>query len=190
MTSPQARIPRLSADEARAATEVAGIPAYMGDLSVFQVLLRHPALARLLNDLIALLIFKGKLDARLRELVIMRIGWRSHAVYEWTQHWRVAVGLGISEDDLVAVRDDWRSYAGFGEAERAVLAAVDETFESGTITDATWKACERATPGPEALLELVVAIGNWRMFATLLRSLAIPLEDGVDPWPPDGRAPA
>ena len=40
-----------------------------------------------------------------------------------------------------------------------------------------------------AIAELVAAIGNWRMFSALLRSLDVPLEDGVDPWPPDGIAP-
>ena len=38
------------------------------------------------------------------------------------------------------------------------------------------------------LLELVVAIGNWRLFSSLLRSLEVPLEEGVAPWPPDGEA--
>ena len=37
--------------------------------------------------------------------------------------------------------------------------------------------------------KLVIAIGNWRLFSALLRSLDVPLEDGVAPWPPDGRAP-
>jgi hypothetical protein len=40
------------------------------------------------------------------------------------------------------------------------------------------------------LVELVTAIGLWRMIAGLLRTLDVALEDGVAPWPPDGRAPA
>ena len=50
------------------------------------------------------------IDARLRELIIMRIGWRQGSVYEWTQHWRVARMLEIPEEDLVAVRDWKRAY--------------------------------------------------------------------------------
>jgi hypothetical protein len=34
-----------------------------------------------------------------------------------------------------------------------------------------------------------VAIANWSMFAQRLRSLEVPLEDGVEPWPPDGAVP-
>jgi alkylhydroperoxidase family enzyme len=184
----EARIPRLSAEDARAAAEAAGVPAMMAGLSVFQVLLRNPKVGKVLQDMLTALLWQGELDGRLRELVIMRLGWVTGSVYEWTQHWRVATGMGISADDLVGVRD-WRSYAGFGPAERAVLAATDKTLETGTISAATWTECERHVGGPTELIELVVAIGNWRLFSSLLRSLEIPLEDGVDPWPPDGRAP-
>jgi hypothetical protein len=45
-------------------------------------------------------------------------------------------------------------------------------------------------PDPALLVELVVAIGNWSLFSSLLRSLKVPLEEGVAPWPPDGRSPS
>jgi alkylhydroperoxidase family enzyme len=183
-----ARIPRLAAEEARRAAEQAGIPAAMADLSVFQVLLHHPDLARALNDLLTALLWRGRLDPRLRELVIMRLGWSTGSVYEWTQHWLVATSLGVTEADLVGVRD-WRTHEGFGAADRAVLAATDETLATGTISDETWSACTEHLDGPEELLELITAIGNWRLFSSLLRSLAVPLEDGVAPWPPDGLRP-
>src|SRR5581483_8133054 len=47
-----ARIPRLSADEARAAAQAAGVPAMMAELSVFQVLLRNPKVAKALQDML------------------------------------------------------------------------------------------------------------------------------------------
>lgn len=183
-----ARISLLSVDEASLAAEGAGVPTFMAPLSVFRVLLRHPRLAKSLNDMLQLLIFEGKLDGRLRELVIMRIGWVTGAEYEWTQHWNVSKRIGMDDADIVSVRD-WRSHSGYGDAERAVLAATDETLETGTISAETWAACEKHVGDPQALLELVVAIGNWRMFSSLLRSLEIPLEDGVAGWPPDGISP-
>jgi hypothetical protein len=39
-------------------------------------------------------------------------------------------------------------------------------------------------------VELVAAIGTWRLVSQLTRSLQIPLETGVASWPPDGVAPA
>ena len=185
---PEGRIPRLTRADAGSAAAEAGVPDYVADLSVFQVLLRHGELASRINDLLAQLLFHGRLDARLRELVIMRIGWRTGSVYEWTQHWRIAPQFGVDEADLVRVRD-WRDHAAFGPAERAVLAATDEAIGGGAVTEETWRECEVHVPGTEARLELVAAIGLWQMISVLLQTLEIPLEDGLAPWPPDGRVP-
>jgi alkylhydroperoxidase family enzyme len=184
----EARVPRLGVDEARAAAEAHGLPAQMAELSVFRVLLRNPGLAKALQGMLVALLFRGGLDARLRELAILRIGWVTRSEYEWTQHWRVSKQLGLPDDALLAVRD-WRASTVLTDADRAVLAATDETLESGSISAATWAALEKHL-SPEHRIELVAAIGNWRMFSSLLRSLEIPLEDGVAAWPPDGRRPS
>jgi alkylhydroperoxidase family enzyme len=115
MPSSEARVPRLPVDEAKAAADEAGVPDYMAELAIFQVLLNHPKLASGLNDLLARMLWQGELDTRLRELAIMRIAWLTACEYEWSQHWRVAQGLGVSADDLAGVRD-WHSYKAFGSA--------------------------------------------------------------------------
>ncbi|MBO0865672.1 MAG: carboxymuconolactone decarboxylase family protein [Mycobacterium sp.] len=184
-----ARVPLLPVDEAKAAADEAGVPNYMAELAIFQVLLNHPNLARGLNDLLATMLWHGTLDSRLRELVIMRIAWLTASDYEWTQHWRVAQGLGVSTDDLLGVRE-WQAYTGFGSAERAVLAATDDVVRDGAVSAESWAACEREFGGNQAMLvELVTAIAAWRMIASILHSLQVPLEDDVASWPPDGRAP-
>jgi alkylhydroperoxidase family enzyme len=183
------RVPRLPLDEAKAAADEAGVPDYMAELSIFQVLLNHPRLAGVVNDLLATMLWHGALDPRLRELVIMRIGWLTACDYEWTQHWRVASGLGVSGDDLLGVRD-WREYAGFGPVERAVLAATDDVVRDGAVSAESWAACERELHSDKTVLvELVTVIGAWRMVASFLDSLKVPLEEGVSSWPPDGRSP-
>jgi alkylhydroperoxidase family enzyme len=182
------RIPMLSLEEAKKAASAVDIPEPMAELSIFRVLLRNPPLAKQVNELLLTLIFRGKLDARLRELVIMRLGWRTASMYEWTQHWRVARNLGVPEEDLLAVRD-WQASPRFSDGDRAVLQATDDILEHGVISAETWLRCTRHAGGVEALLELVAAIGTWRMISSLLRSLEIPLEPGVDPWPPDGASP-
>lgn len=179
----------LSVQDAREAASANGLPEAFAELGVFRILLRHPAVAQRLAALLQTLLFTGNaLDARLRELIIMRIGWRTNAVYEWTQHWRVARGLDIPEADLVAVRN-WQDATNLSEADRAVLQATDETLDAGAISDATWAACCRHLRSDQERIELVIALGNWTMFSQLLRSLQVPLEDGVAAWPPDGKSP-
>jgi len=187
--TPGPRIPLLPLDEAKAATSVAGIPEITADLNVFRIWLHHPKLARWLSDLLMGLLWEGRLDARLRELVIMRLGWATRSDYEWTQHWRIAGGLGVDEADLLAVRD-WEACDRFGPAERAVLAATDETLADGAVSAGTWQACvDHVSDDPQVLLELTAAIGTWRMVSGILRSLDVPLEQGVASWPPSGEEP-
>jgi alkylhydroperoxidase family enzyme len=179
----------LEADAARTAADDVGLAEAFSALSIYQVLLRHPQLARAIDKPLVQLLFRNRLDARLRELAIMRIAWLTACCYEWTQHWRVARDLDIDEADLLGVRD-WAQHDGFGVAESAVLAATDETVRDGAMTDATWDASRNALEDDEqALLELVAVIGWWRMIASMLESLRVPLEPGTEPWPPDGQGP-
>jgi alkylhydroperoxidase family enzyme len=95
----------------------------------------------------------------------------------------------VSADDLLGVRD-WQGHNGFGPIERAVLAATDDVVRDGAVSAESWAACERELPCDRTvLIELVTAIGAWRMVASILHSLEVPLEDGVVSWPPDGKLP-
>ena len=178
----------LPAAEAAVAARAAGLPVGIDEMNLLRVLVRHPRVARSLTDLLVLMITDGTLDPRLRELVIMRVGWVTGSEYEWTQHWVVARRLGISGDDLLATRN-WTAYEGFGPVERAVLAATDETLAGGRISATTWAEVVTHLATDEERIELVTVIGLWNMVSSILRTLEVPLEDGVDPWPPDGSAP-
>lgn len=182
----RARIPFLDVGEAKRLGREYGVPSSMAHLNVFRVMLNHPELAAATGNLLATLLYKAnKLDLRLRELIIMRVAWRTGSVYEWTQHWRVAERLEIDAESILAVRD-WRAADCLGDTDRAVLAATDETLDAGRISDATWTECCTYLETEAERIELVLAISNWRLFSEMFRSLQIPLEEGVDHWPPDG----
>lgn len=187
MTAP--RIQLLSVEDATHAAAQAGIAELKAGASIYRVLLRHPPFAKQVNDMVEMLMNESTLDARLRELIIMRIGWLKKGVYEWTQHWRIACQFGIEERDLLAVRD-WQRHDHWSSLERATLRATDETVESGTISKATWNDCVMHFPTDRERINLVATIGTWKMMSEVLTTLAVPLEEGVVPWPPDGMAPS
>jgi alkylhydroperoxidase family enzyme len=153
------------------------------------VWLHQPQLAGWLHELIMGLLWKGNLDTKLRELVIMRLGWATGSVYEWTQHWPIALRSEVTAEELLDL-PEWSASDRFGPAERAVLAATDDVLAHGAVGPDAWAAL-RASVGdePDLLLEVVAVIGTWHLISTLLRSLEVPLEDGVAPWPPEGRGP-
>lgn len=181
------RVPMLPIQESRRRAEAEGLNPQFADLSVFRILLHNPTVAREIGKTLTALLFDGNvLDPRLRELVIMRIGWVTGSEYEWTQHWRVARGMQIPAEDLLAVRD-WQNATHLTPADKAVLQATDDTLKRGCIQPETWTECCKHLDSEAERVELVVAIGNWLLIAQLLLSLQVPLEDGVEPWPPDGR---
>lgn len=183
------KIETLTIEESVSRAKEVGVVPQIAELNVFRTLLRHPKLAKVINDLLIMLLFDGnKLDARLRELLIMRIGWVTGCDYEWTQHWHIALKFGLTEEELDAVKD-WRNADCFTDADRAVLAATDETLDDGKISDATWAACEATLKEPEIIIELNVAIGAWRLISQFARSANLELEEGVESWPPHGQAP-
>ena len=71
MTKPRkpTRVPLMPVDEAKAAADEAGVPDYMAELSIFQVLLNHPRLARTFNDMLATM-----LVARRARPAVARVG--------------------------------------------------------------------------------------------------------------------
>jgi alkylhydroperoxidase family enzyme len=183
------RIHLLTREQAEKVAEESGLPTALANLNIFRALLRNPALARATSDLLLSLLFRSSLDPRLRELVIMRLGWATSSNYEWTQHWKIALEqFGCSEEDLLAVRD-WKNSDHFGDAEKAVLGATDETLASGMISDASWTRCLEYVGDELACMELVASIATWRWISQFTRSLDIPLEEGIHSWPPDGNGP-
>jgi alkylhydroperoxidase family enzyme len=185
---PGPRLPLLAPEEAEQLAGQVGVPGPVAELNVFRVLLAHPKVAGALSRLILRLMAGEHLSHRLRELAIMRIAWKLGSVYEWTQHWQIALDLGVPAADLVGVRD-WASQPGFSALDRAVLAATDQMLEGSRITPATWETCRHGLGDDRAMIELVLAIGLWAQVAGLLRSVEVPLEPGKQPWPPDGRSP-
>ncbi len=185
----ESRVKLLPVEEAKARGREAGVSSSMSHLNIYRALLNHPELAGATAAQLSMLLWKAnRLDNRLRELIIMRIAWRTGSVYEWTQHWHVARRIGMDDADILVARD-WRNAKSLDAAARAVLAATDETLDQGRISDETWHSCSQHVGGEAELMEMVVAIGNWRTFSEVLRSLNIPLESGVDAWPPDGLVP-
>jgi alkylhydroperoxidase family enzyme len=96
--------------------------------------------------------------------------------------------FGCDPEDLLAVRD-WRRSDRLDAADRAVLAATDDTLKTGRIGPQTWAECELRLDGAPACIELVAAIAAWRLISEITLSLEIPLESGTSSWPPDGTAP-
>ena len=182
-----ARVPMVSVERARDLGEAMGMLARRTQSEAFRTVANNPGVARVAFSQLMQLLENNKFDTRLRELMIMRIGWVTGSAYEWTQHWRVATTAGISPEDILAVRD-WRKSERLTPADRAILAATDECLAGKSISDTAWAEVARHVADPGQQVEFVIAMGNWMMFSLLFRNLRIPLAEGIAIWPPDGLA--
>ena len=181
------RVPMVSLERARELGDAMGMPARRTQSEAFRVVANNPGVARVAFGQLMQLLENNKFDTRLRELMIMRIGWVTGSAYEWTQHWRVATTAGIPPEDILAVRD-WRNSARLTAADKAILAATDECLAGKSISDAAWAEVAKHVTDPGQQVEFIIAMGNWMSFSMLFRNLRIPLAEGVSVWPPDGLA--
>jgi len=85
----------VSLERARELGDAIGMPARRTQSEAFRVVANNPGVARVAFGQLMQLLESNKFDTRLRELMIMRIGWVTGSAYEWTQHWRVATTAGI-----------------------------------------------------------------------------------------------
>ena len=181
------RVLMVSPERARELGDAMGMPARRTQSEAFRVVANNPGVARVAFGQLMQLLENNKFDTRLRELMIMRIGWVTGSAYEWTQHWRVATTAGIPPEDILAVRD-WQNAKGLTAADKAILAATDECLGGKSISDAAWAEVTKHVIDPAHQVEFVIAMGNWMSFSMLFRNLRIPLSPDLAPWPPDGLA--
>jgi alkylhydroperoxidase family enzyme len=181
------RVKMVSPERARELGEAMGMPARRTTSEAFRTVVNNPGVARVAFFQLMQLLENNTFDTRLREMMIMRIGWVTGSAYEWTQHWRVATNAGIPPEDILAVRD-WQNATTLSAADRAILAATDECLAGKSISDAAWAEVAKHVTDPGQQVEFIIAMGNWMAFSMLFRNLRIPLAEGLMVWPPDGLA--
>lgn len=178
MASP--RIPPLPAGERDELAEelLQGVRTPSGDdLNIFATLVRHPKLFRKWLPFGGALLYRGALDPRLRELVVLRTAWRCDATYEWGHHVDIARELGFAAEEIDATSTEELDAFAWSDLERALLRAVDELHTTATIGDEVW-AVLAAGLDERSLIELPMLVGHYHTVAFALNALGVQPEDG------------
>ena len=122
---------------------------------------------------------ESKLPAAHRELLILRVAWRTRSGYEWSQHSRMGMDAGLTEQQIEAVAAG-PAAAVWTPLERTLLTAVDEVVDEHAVGDATWAELA-AHFEPAEILELLFLIGGYLCLAGVLNSIGLqgPLPDAA-----------
>ncbi|OYQ37331.1 hypothetical protein CHU93_00570 [Sandarakinorhabdus cyanobacteriorum] len=155
-------------------------PAEMGAadapvFNIFKTLANHPKLAQAFAAWGGQVLFRSTLDARTREMAILRVGWRARATYEWHHHLAIGrdhAGMGAADFEKCKAGP----VAGSDADDDVLLRAVDELMDDHCISDATWAALARRF-SPQQLMDLVFAVGQYNMVSMALNSFGVQLED-------------
>ena len=151
-------------------------------LNIFRTLAHHPKLLKRWLVFGNHVLSKSSLPARERELVILRVGWRCRAEYEWSQHVDIALRSGVTEQDIARVAEGQEA-AGLSDAERALLRATDELLDDSCVADSTWTALT-AHFDTTQIIDLIFTVGQYNLVSMALNSLGVPLEQGARGFPP------
>jgi len=150
-------------------------------LNVFRMMANAETCFRPLLQLGTAILGRLALAPTLRELLILLVGKRSPAPYEWTQHVPIARAVGVSEAQIAAIERGDLEAACFDARERAALRAGAELLIAPKLSDATFAELEKHFP-PREIVELLVTVGYYMMVARLLESTAVDID------PPAGTA--
>lgn len=144
-------------------------------INVYRLLLHSPRLAESWFDHLNNVRWGTSLPGRLREIVIIRIGYLNKVDYVLNQHvprLAEAEGMSVAECDALA---DWASSDFFSADERAALALADAMTRDVAVPDDVFDAL-RSHFDEHRIVELAILIGTYNMQTRVLAALEIDLE--------------
>jgi 4-carboxymuconolactone decarboxylase len=144
--------------------------------NVLGTLLHHPALAGPFLAYNNVLLQTPALEPRLRELMILRVAWRTRARYEWVQHARLAARLGITDHEIAAIAGgpatEWTPL------EAALLDATEQLVDRYCVDDETWKRLAGHLDDRQ-LVELVFVVGTYVGLAMAFNSFGLQIDSDL-----------
>ena len=144
---------------------------YPDPLNLYRMLLHSPPVAAGWLNLLTAIRQQCTLDARYRELVIMRIAVINGADYEYVQHIPHALAAGLTESDYTALHE-WMSYGAWTPEDRAVLAYTDAMTREVQVSDPIFAAVAEHFDERETV-ELTATIAAYNLVSRFLEALQV-----------------
>jgi alkylhydroperoxidase family enzyme len=164
---------------AEAAAQPESVREYIGRSGGLNILrmLSHasPGVFEGFNGLSRGLMMESQLDPQLREIAILRVGYLSRAAYEIYHHEAIGRGVGLSEQQLEAIRAGDAAAAVLTPPQRAVLAFADDVVLNVRAGDDTLQAV-RGVLDDRGLVDLIMVIGCYMMVARLLETTGVDID--------------
>ncbi len=137
-------------------------------------MMHHPGLMGPFLVYNNVLLFAPALEARQRELMVLRVAWRTRSQYEWVQHVRLAPRVAITPEEIAAIADGTDAHE-WTPLEADLLAATDQLIDHYRVEDETWNRLAKELDERQ-LVELVFTVGTYTGLAMAFKSFGLQLD--------------
>ena len=171
------RIPLVNLDEQP--EPIRRWAARRGNLNVFRLIANAPKVFGGWTDMVDELFASPTFDARMRELIILRVAHLQNSPYELSQHVPLARSAGLNDQQIDAICDAGDpDEAGFTRAERTVLGVSTELCTTHRLRDDSFAAAHGIL-GEEAITELLMIVSCYYGLALVLNAADLDLDVGA-----------
>jgi alkylhydroperoxidase family enzyme len=138
----------------------------------------HPALAHAYFTFNGHILYTSSIEARHREMVILRVAALRRSEYEWAQHVHLGRQAGLDDSEIERVIEgpgaaDWSPF------ESALLAAADQLIADARIDDDTWSALAQVYDERQ-LMDLVFTVGAYETLAMAFCSFGVQMDADLE----------
>ena len=120
-------------------------------------------------------VLNGALDARRREIAVLRVAHATNAHYEWVQHEQLGRGVGVSDAEIEAIRTE-EPVSSLDDECNLICRVADEVSRDVRLSD---DALEQIVDryGPREASELILLVSYYNMVSRFLESTRVEVED-------------
>ncbi len=145
-------------------------------IALNRAIANSPNPAKAMTGLAMYIRHHSKLDARLRELAILQVGYLARSPYEYSHHVKLGREAGVTDDDIRAMGEETAGRPSkLDPLSKAVLRAAREMTSDLAMSDQTFATLEQAL-GREQVIDLTLAIAFYNAVVRLLGTLQIDVE--------------
>jgi alkylhydroperoxidase family enzyme len=161
-------------EEAQLTPEIVATLGKLPPLNVFRMMANAPASFEPLISFATSILLRSEFDRRKREIAVLRVAHVTRSNYEWTQHVAVAKSVGVSDDEIAAIKVDGTVTR--LDAEGNLLCRVaDEISRDVRLSDEALAAIIDRY-GVRQATELILCCSYFNMLSRFLESTRVELE--------------
>jgi len=172
-----ARLPYLTAEDLK--PEDKGL--LSRDINLYRILVHNPEAMRAFSGLGQYLRHRTTLDARLRELAILQVGWLARAPYEWSHHVKIGYDFGVTDADIEGLIAETAGRPSALDPKAKLVLKAAREIHAGGCTAPTFAALQGTFTEAE-ILDVVVTASFYCAVVRLLASFDIDVEEGYQPY--------